>query len=139
PVLLDRRRRRVKKRSRGFARQSPEQRHRVRIALKKWRYTAEIFAGLYDPAETRRFIQGLKRLQDRLGDANDLQTGRRLIDELARGRHSPPAQAGHHILGWHAHRLADDEARLHAQIRELNRAPRFWRPAAEAVSTAPAG
>ena len=34
------------RRCKDFARQSPSERHRLRIALKKLRYTAELFAGL---------------------------------------------------------------------------------------------
>ncbi len=46
---------------------SPEERHKLRIALKKLRYTTELFAGLYDADETKRFTQWLKRLQDKAG------------------------------------------------------------------------
>lgn len=134
PLLLDRRRRQVKKRSRGFARQSPEQRHCLRIALKKLRYTLELFAALYDPEETRRTIQWLKRLQDWLGEANDLQTGRKLVDELARGRRGPVAQAGHQLLLWHARRLEAIEPRLRDHLRQLRRAPRLWRATEQATA-----
>lgn len=131
PVLLDRRCRRVKKRSRGFARQSPAQRHSLRIALKKLRYTAELFAPLYGASETGRFIQALKRLQDGLGDANDLETGRHLVGQLAAGRRSSAAEAGHRVLAWHTRRLARNEPLLHEHLRQLTGGPRFWRAAEE--------
>src|SRR4051812_37470450 len=41
PRIVKRRLKRVRRRSAGFARQSPKKRHRLRIALKKLRYTAE--------------------------------------------------------------------------------------------------
>jgi inorganic triphosphatase YgiF len=129
PLLLERRRRAARKRSRNFAGQSPEQRHQLRIALKKLRYTAEVLAGLYDADETRRYTQWLKRLQDRLGAANDLQTGRKLVAELAPPRRRMPkvAQAGQRMLAWRADRLAEDEPKLRSQIRQFYRIPRFWR------------
>ncbi|HTW54022.1 MAG TPA: CYTH and CHAD domain-containing protein, partial [Stellaceae bacterium] len=79
PALLDRCRAKTEKRAKNFARQSPKKRHRLRIALKKLRYTAELFAPLYDPTEAKQFIHRLKRLQDDLGDANDVRVGRDIV------------------------------------------------------------
>ena len=131
PVLLDRRRSKARKRSHGFAEQSPEQRHKLRISLKKLRYTTELFAGLYDADETRQFTDWLKRLQDKLGVANDLQNGRKLVAELIPSRRRTPAmaQVGQRMLAWHAHRVAKAEPKLHDQLRQLCEAPPFWRAA----------
>jgi triphosphatase len=133
PLLLDRRRRAAKRRSRGFAGQSPEERHELRIALKKLRYTAELFAGLYAAGETKPFVQALKRLQDKLGEANDLQTGRKLVGELIPARRRAPAmaQSGQRMLAWHARRIAKGEPKLRDYLRALFGAPRFWRPVEE--------
>jgi inorganic triphosphatase YgiF len=140
PLVLDRRRRSARKRSRGFSDQSPEARHKLRIALKKLRYTTELFAGLYDAGETRQFIHAMKRLQDKLGEGNDLQTGRRLVGELAPARRRAPAvaQSGQRMLAWHARRIAKGEPKLRDHLAELFDAPRFWRPEPEAVAE-PAG
>ncbi len=128
PALLDRRRRKAQKRSRNLADQSPKQRHKLRIALKKLRYTTELFASLYDPDEAKRFIRRLKHLQTRLGDANDVRVGRKLVAELApsRGGKAEVAKVGNRMLDWHADRLAEAEPKLLKQVRELYRAPRFW-------------
>jgi inorganic triphosphatase YgiF len=134
PLVLDQRRRSARKRSRGFAEQSPEERHKLRIALKKLRYTTELFAGLYDADQTKHFIHALKRLQDKLGEANDLQTGRKLIGELVPTRRRAPAMAhsGQRVLAWHARRVAKAEPKLRDHLTELFEAPRFWRLEAEA-------
>ena len=138
PLVLDRRRRTAKKRSRGFSDQSPEQRHKLRIALKKLRYTTELFAGLYDTGETKTFIHALKRLQDKLGEANDLQTGRKLVSELAPARRRAPAlaQSGQRMLAWHARRIAKGEPKLREYVAQLFDTPRFWRPEPEAAEPA---
>ncbi len=47
--------------------------HRLRINCKKLRYLLEFFASLYPPAELSRLIAQLKKLQDNLGDYNDLR------------------------------------------------------------------
>jgi CHAD domain-containing protein len=79
PILLDRCRHQAKKHSKHFARQSAKQRHRLRIALKKLRYAAELFESLYDPVETQHFIKWLERLQDDLGGINDVRVGRDIV------------------------------------------------------------
>lgn len=41
----------------------------------KLRYAGELFESLYDPAKTKHFIERLERLQDGLGDINDVRVG----------------------------------------------------------------
>jgi inorganic triphosphatase YgiF len=128
PVLLDRRRRAVHKRSRGFADQSPQQRHKLRIALKKLRYTTELFGSLYPSPETDRFTRWLKRLQDELGQANDIEVGREIVEILLPARSAPAVErVGRRILAWHERRLAAAEPRLRDHVRRLDRAKPFWR------------
>ena len=46
--------------------------HRLRIECKKLRYSLEFFASLYDPRQMKQLIGQLKKLQNNLGDFNDL-------------------------------------------------------------------
>jgi CHAD domain-containing protein len=55
PILLSRCHRQAKKRGKLFDQQSDEERHRLRIALKKLRYTAELLSNLHEPAKTVEF------------------------------------------------------------------------------------
>src|SRR5208282_6199311 len=48
PRLLDRRWREVRKRSKRFGRLTAPQRHKLRIAAKKLRYTMELLGSLFD-------------------------------------------------------------------------------------------
>jgi len=131
--ILARRRRLAKRRSKGFAKQSPEQRHRLRIALKKLRYATEMLAGLYDAGAVERFTRRLKRLQDDLGDANDLRVARDIIADLAKP--APGASgddagiivaAGNSLLQWHERRLAAREPQLRKHLDGLLAAEPFW-------------
>jgi len=127
PLLLDRCRKKAEKRSKGFAGQSARQRHRLRIALKKLRYAAELLGSLYDPGETRHFVQRLKRLQDDLGDINDVRVGRSIVASLARpGSRLNIGNAGRRVLAWHKRRLGHNEHRLSQHLSELREADRFW-------------
>ncbi len=129
PLLLDRCRDKVNRRARHFDRQSPIERHRLRIALKKLRYAAEAFGGVYDPLATHPFIQRLKRLQDDLGDANDVRVGRDIVAALTEpGRHATGvALAGRRVLAWNKRRLAGIETQIRQELAELIDTPPFWR------------
>jgi triphosphatase len=81
--VLDRCRRGVKRRGRHWARLDDKGRHRLRIKVKKLRYSADFF-GLLFPGKkaTRRhkaFLAALKILQGFLGDLNDQTTGVALL------------------------------------------------------------
>jgi triphosphatase len=127
--VLQRRWRVAKKRGKAFAAQSPHQRHRLRIALKKLRYTAEPLASLYSPEKTAPFVKGLKRLQDDLGHANDLRVGHEILAELASpaDRAGTIAEAGRQVLGWHEDRLDKNEPKLRKHLHELFATEPFWR------------
>lgn len=129
PELLDRCRAKAEKRARHFSDQSAKKRHRLRIALKKLRYAAELFAPLYARPETRQFIHRLKKLQDDLGAANDVQVGRDIAKSLAApGRRSiGVAHAGRRLIAWHKHRIEKIEPQVREHLEELLAAEPFWR------------
>ena len=57
--------------------------HRLRIALKKLRYTAEFLAPLYPKEKVRRYIKKLRGLQEHLGAINDIAHVRATMHGLA--------------------------------------------------------
>lgn len=61
---------------------SEEQRHRLRIAIKKMRYATEFLAGLHQRDERKRFVRALEAMQDSLGHLNDVATARDLVEYL---------------------------------------------------------
>ena len=85
--VLDRQRRRVKKRGRGLIGLDAEPRHEVRIEAKKLRYAAEFFGSLFQEEKQRRrrksFVTALEAVQEHLGALNDLATAEELAHGLA--------------------------------------------------------
>ena len=83
---LDRFRKKVKKGGRHIEKIDDAERHEVRIAAKKLRYSAEFFAALYgrkrQVARHKRFVAALNDLQDQLGALNDQVTARELLSRL---------------------------------------------------------
>ena len=128
PILLSRCHRQAKRRGESFARQSEEERHRSRIALKKLRYAAELLGNLYEPAMTIGFIRRLKQLQDDLGDLNDVRVARVIVASLAdpNAPNTGIDHAGRRIIAWHKRRLARTEPKLKRRLRQLFKTEPFW-------------
>jgi CHAD domain-containing protein len=127
--VLDRRLRRVRRGSEEFDRLSPPQRHKLRIATKKLRYTVEIFNSLFDPDILPQFIKSLKRLQDDLGYANDIRVAHEFVPELF-AQMEARSRAIHvwmDVLQWHDQILARRERTLRKHLHRLNHATPFWR------------
>ena len=60
-----------------------KRRHRVRIRVKRLRYGCDCFAAGFPPETMDAFQQRLKKLQELLGELNDIAVQRRLLKELA--------------------------------------------------------
>ena len=103
---LDRRRRKVRQRSKGFGRLNPRERHKLRIAAKKLRYTIELFGDLFPKRGLQNYTRKLKRLQDDLGYANDVRVAHDFLSELF-SQVDPRGAAAHAWIGvleWHDQR-----------------------------------
>ncbi len=126
---LDRRRRKVRQRSRHFAALTPKERHRLRIAVKKLRYTLELLRSLYPQRDVRRFVKQVKPVQDELGHANDIRVAYGLVIELGKTAEpaEPIAASGGQLLELHERALLRGEPKLGKRLRRLNRAAPFWK------------
>ncbi len=89
---LNRQWRRVKRQSDRLDKVMPEDRHRLRLDVKKLRYSAEFLAGLSAKrpklARRERFVEALKNLQESLGDLNDAEAAQSIATKLAPGLRS---------------------------------------------------
>jgi triphosphatase len=120
---LEARARRLGKRGKHLPRASPAERHQVRIAAKKLRYVAEVFAPLFPGSRTKDYLSALSKLQDALGHLNDLATGERIVGEVGiHGRSQRFVHGSGIVRGW----LSGAET---PAVREAARA---WRKFAKA-------
>ena len=106
----------------GFDQLDDEGRHRLRKHIKRLRYAAEFSASVFDEAAVRRYLKGLRALQERLGTLNDIAVGIALYTAAA-----PNDTRALFALGWLA---SQREAALTACRPDLKRfiaQPRFWR------------
>ncbi len=129
PRLIERRWRQVLKRSRHFAKLPLEDRHELRIALKKLRYVIEFLGPLFAAREVKAVLRRVKPLQEELGHSNDVCTAQALMKEIARPAGADGDEVGRDaglVLGWHFRGLADEEPKLRRNVRRLRRAKPFW-------------
>ncbi|ATU93344.1 hypothetical protein BLM14_18340 [Phyllobacterium zundukense] len=126
--VLTRLERKAFKRGRHFRHLRPEARHKLRILLKKLRYSAEFFLPLYaGRAPTRKYLKQLSRLQDGLGEANDIITARTLLSTIRQSADSPDVhRAIGAVTGWQGHLELAGAGRLHDRWCKFKRTAPFW-------------
>lgn len=116
--------RKVLRRGRKFNSLDLEGRHKLRIALKKLRYAADLFLPAVQTRDAaRHHIAMLIRLQDDLGQLNDAARASELLAELTGAAISKEAnRAIGIVLGFEAARLKEREASLHKSWSDFTKA-----------------
>ncbi|MBS0384122.1 MAG: CHAD domain-containing protein [Proteobacteria bacterium] len=142
---LERRTRKVARKLRAVRGLDIGARHKLRLAVKELRYTAEFFTDVFADArrDRRRFAKILAKLQDNLGRLNDLAVHRRLgqefveawtlvdLDRANNASNENASPAVQYALGFaigqeqHESDACADTA--YEMGRRLKRAKRFWR------------
>jgi CHAD domain-containing protein len=117
----------------------PQRRHELRIRAKKLRYASEFFAGAFPGKKSSRrreeFVAGLEKLQDALGDLNDIAVHEELTERIVDAQDaSGKPRRGRAKKAFAAGRLSGrEEARLASVLKDAQRAYRvlakakpFW-------------
>jgi inorganic triphosphatase YgiF len=104
----------------------PEQRHQLRISIKKLAYGVRFFAELYSPADEtpRLFAKSLSQLQEELGILNDANTTTQLLNQIGIDDNAP---SRHFLNGWYAHQQAIHLAHLAAAWQLWREQKIFWK------------
>jgi len=129
-LLLAKRHKSAMKRGKGFDGLAAEERHEVRIALKKLRYLVEFFVTLFSSQTSKRYLASLKSMQDDLGHLNDVATAERLVEALMGDGKSDAyidiAYASGRLIGWYAHGIQTSEASARRDWKALKKSETFW-------------
>lgn len=110
--------RKVARKGRRIDWQRAPQRHVLRVRLRRLRYACEFLSGAFPGRDSEPLVRSLKRLQDLLGELNDLEVARRLLREMT------GAPVHRRAPGPRERKLIEE---LPAAWRRFARAPRFWR------------
>ena len=125
--VLEKRYQQARKRGRRLAKRSPAELHRLRIAIKKFRYATDFFASLYPGKTARETLRRLGELQDILGAMNDAATVAGLMTQGFRGaRGKRVLEAKGILLGWSRGRAVLLKQRLKGAWKAFRAAERFW-------------
>jgi CHAD domain-containing protein len=129
--MLDRQAKRVKKRGKVAASKKEGDLHRLRIALKKLRYTSEFFAPLYPKRDVAKYLRRLRVLQNHLGDLNDVANVRRVVGELMREKSKKDDDAnmrfaGGAMVGWYGAQVPATAKQALKRYRKFKRIKPFW-------------
>jgi len=109
---LERLHRKVRKRGKHLLRVGAHERHLTRIELKKLRYTADLFGGLFDSrSKIRSYNRTTAALQEELGLLNDLTTAHDLLGRLDATTPDNAKTIGI-VLGWCAHAASGNDKQL---------------------------
>jgi CHAD domain-containing protein len=133
--LFDRRTKKAKKRLKKVGKLSVHDRHKLRIAMKKLRYTVYFFESLFvDSANAKalsRYKDHLETIQDSLGALNDIAVHQKLLTKLGtEGQERKPrlvSFAAGVVVGSEQGEVGPllDVAKNAA--RKVRRADKFWR------------
>lgn len=105
-----------------------EERHKLRLRLKKLRYSAEFFQSLYPKKKSGPYLKALRRLQDVFGYLNDVATAERLLGEVTGGSFHPQPllRAEGLVLGWHGLGADATASRAKKRWKKLKKEDPFW-------------
>lgn len=129
--MLDRQQARVKKRGRTARSAEEGDMHRLRIALKKLRYTAEFFAPIYGKRKVRAYLKKLRTLQNHLGDLNDAANVRSVVSGLLRDKSRKNEDvdmryAAGAMVGWYGAQTPRAISNALKRYRKFKRVRPFW-------------
>ncbi|HEX3808059.1 MAG TPA: CHAD domain-containing protein [Rhizomicrobium sp.] len=132
--MLDHRLKHARKRAKHLNELSDEQRHRLRIALKKLRYTSEFFAPLYEANGAHTFQKNLSRMQDTLGCLNDVAVARKTLHSIVEGpAHEAQAVrpelafAAGAVYGFHLDRAEHTWKKVKNRWKTFAKTEPYWR------------
>lgn len=133
---LDRRLKAARSAAKTFRPRDPVSGHVLRIALKKLRYAAEPFDGVFNPAARKDYLKALRRLQAVFGDMNDavVAAGRARLAAAPRSDDSSETQAALARAAKHIVKASERDAKTRARVarrawRAFDALEPFWRDA----------
>lgn len=119
--VLEKLHHKVLQRGSDFRQLSTEERHKLRLALKKLRYGADFFLPLFGKSKrNRHYGKTLAWLQDHLGRTNDMAVMEELVQRVLKDKiPAAGSRAGAALLGWKAGSLSQGDPELLAAWDEF--------------------
>jgi triphosphatase len=127
---LKKRDRKARKRAKHLSALTTEERHSLRIALKKIRYAAEFFASLFPPKDVTDYMKKLSDTQDVFGALNDSATVDEILTHIQKHaimETSAEFREGAAFMeGWHVSRVGLAWKDAKGRWKRLAKSEPFW-------------
>ena len=122
---------RAMKLARRISELDAEERHELRIRLKRFRYAVDFFASLYPKRAVKKYLKRLSALQDVLGAMNDAAVARALVREILveHGEGAGAASIGYAggiIAGWHLGHARERAKQLNRSWKRFAKLRPVW-------------
>ena len=117
------------KRAKHLSRLSPDERHRLRLAVKKLRYAAEFFAPLFVDKQVGPYLKRISKVQDAFGALNDASTVQQVLALLLKApgkREKELHEGAAFIAGWHLGRVRGGWHAARKHWKRLVKTEAFW-------------
>ncbi|HEU0082303.1 MAG TPA: CHAD domain-containing protein [Bradyrhizobium sp.] len=132
--LFERRTKKARKKAKRAGELDVRKRHKLRIAIKKLRYSLYFFESVFSHKHgakaLSRYKKYLKDLQDSLGALNDITVHEKLAARLATGSSGPKAElvsfAAGMVAGCERSEIQPHLAEVTRTAHKLRRAKKFW-------------
>ncbi len=129
-VLLRKRFKKVRNMGRQFDELPEEERHQLRIEVKKLRYAVDFFSSLYGRGRVKAFVERMQKLQDGLGYMNDVVVAGSLLERLQNEENGPDGvhirEAAAFVLGWHTQAAVEAQKHLSEDVADFIASKPFW-------------
>ena len=124
--VLQARHRKPIKRGRNLEDLDAGQLHRLRIQMKKLRYAAEFFAGLYEKEAADDYLSAVAKLQALLGTLNDIASAQRMAQAIRDASDGGALEGVGLLRGWCAAYAQATRERLPKAWKRFEKRDTFW-------------
>ena len=120
----------VRKKFQKLGKKSEDERHKLRLAVKKLRYTIDFCANIYPDKQVSIFQRKLNPVQAGLGYLNDVLAAELLIEKLMGVKPDPDTPAWLYtagiVIGWHRREAKLTEKKLFKHVNRFLETNAFW-------------
>jgi len=127
PVALDKAYKRARKTASRIDWDVIETVHDLRLAVKKLRYQAQLFAAIYPKEHRQPFMKALSSLQDDFGAINDAAVSQNLVEFAAKGEGAEAMRAAGFLSGFKAAETQASVINTRDKWARFIEVPPFWR------------
>ena len=120
----------VRKNCQKLKKMSEEERHNLRLVMKKLRYTIDFSANIYPDKQVLKFQKTLSPIQSRMGYLNDVLAAELLVEKMLSAEPNAATPAWFYtagiVIGWHQREAKFTEKKLFKDVNRFLDTKAFW-------------